>query len=165
MDSVEATNTLVLYEPASFNEIMRNDQLITIPTGTIKVKDPPAWLTTLHEQIAAAHNQVRVIALAIGQEHAQELTTLKEQYDILKKSYNVVADLFDAGIEAAQSSVVRLEQQVQQASSRFASEVWAVVAQYGKKDEERRKAIQHLQDASLKHQQALEALHEKATRQ
>ncbi|KAK1773028.1 hypothetical protein QBC45DRAFT_428649 [Copromyces sp. CBS 386.78] len=100
----------------------------------VRVPNPPPWLVILHDQLALAHNQIRGIALAVGNKHTQELTTLKEQYEVLRKNYNIVTTLCEAGFEASQNTVARLEQQVQQASSRFASEVWTAIAKYGKKD-------------------------------
>ncbi|WPJ59527.1 hypothetical protein SMAC4_13177 [Sordaria macrospora] len=105
------------------------------------------------------------MTLSVGHEHTRDLTALKEQYDILRKNYATVTTLFDAGIEASQAQIARWEQQVQQASSRFASEVWTAIAQYGEKDEERQKAVYHLRDALTKQQQAIQARHEKPTRQ
>ncbi|KAJ4420153.1 hypothetical protein N0V85_000720 [Neurospora sp. IMI 360204] len=166
MTSVESpSTTLVLYNPVDFDVVMTDGGATEIPTGTVSVNDPPPWLVALHQQLAVAHNHIREIAVAVGKKQVHELTSLKEQYEVLKKNYTVVTNLFEVGFEASQSQVARLEQQVQQASTRFASEVWAVIAQYGKKDAERQKAIQNLRNASIEHQRALEALHEKTSRQ
>ncbi|KAJ4327190.1 hypothetical protein N0V85_010011, partial [Neurospora sp. IMI 360204] len=66
----------------------------------------------------------------------------------MRKNYTIVTNLFDAGLEATQAQVARLEQQVQQASNRFASEVWGAIARYSKEDKERQQAIVHLQEAA-----------------
>lgn len=161
--SVE-NSSLVLYHPGDFDTVMTNSD-DAIPRSLVQVTNPPPWLIALHDQFAAAHAQVREMTLSVGHEHTRDLTALKEQYDILRKNYATVATLFDAGIEASQAQIARLEQQVQQASSRFASEVWTAIAQYGEKDEERQKAVYHLRDALTKQQQAIKALHEKSTRQ
>ncbi|KAH7631395.1 hypothetical protein B0T09DRAFT_229600, partial [Sordaria sp. MPI-SDFR-AT-0083] len=146
IESIESTTALVLHNPASFDDVLndKRNRLSTIPKGTIQVADPPEWLIVLHDQLATAHNQVRDIAIS---------------------NYVAVASLYNAGIEASQASITRLEHQVQQASTRFASEVWAVVAQFGKKDEERQKAVQKLIEASSRQQQALDVLNERTTRQ
>ncbi|WPJ62585.1 hypothetical protein SMAC4_10745 [Sordaria macrospora] len=161
--SVE-NSSLVLYHPGDFDTVMTNSD-DAIPRSLVQVTNPPPWLITLHDQFAAAHAQVREMTLSVGHEHTRDLTALKEQYDILRKNYATVTTLFDAGIEASQAQIARWEQQVQQASSRFASEVWTAIAQYGEKDEERQKAVYHLRDALTKQQQAIQARHEKPTRQ
>ncbi|KAK3946653.1 hypothetical protein QBC32DRAFT_225716, partial [Pseudoneurospora amorphoporcata] len=110
----------------------------------------------IHEQFATARNQVREIALAISKEQTKELTTLKEQYKALQKNYNLVTQMFDMGVKASQN---------QQASIRFASRVWAAIAQYGKQDAKRQKAIDNLYKTSIKHQPTLETLDERGARQ
>lgn len=167
ISSVEVDNSLVLYKATTnedFDVIMGNSQHELVPSET-RVTNPPPWLVTLHEQLTLAHDQVREIALSVGQNHSQQLASLKEQYEVLRKNYAVVTNLFEAGIEASQASVARLEHQVQQASSRFASEVWGAIAKYGRNDEERLKAINHLQEVSQLHQKALETLNERTARQ
>ncbi|KAK3946629.1 hypothetical protein QBC32DRAFT_272020 [Pseudoneurospora amorphoporcata] len=88
-----------------------------------------------------------------------------EQYKALQKNYNLVTQMFDIGVKASQNQVAKFEQQVQQASIRFASEVWAAIARYGKQDAERQKAIDNLYKTSMKHQPALETLDERGARQ
>ncbi|KAJ4354967.1 hypothetical protein N0V85_009579 [Neurospora sp. IMI 360204] len=163
MTSVEALS-LVLYQPEAFDVVM-TDRDEVIPRSEVQVTNPPPWLLTLHEQLEAAHKQVREIALTVGQEHTKDLTALKEQYEILRKNYTTVTHLFDAGLEATQAQVARLEQQVQQASNRFASEVWGAIARYSKEDKERQQAIAHLQEAARQQQKALETLDERNARQ
>ncbi|KAJ4346051.1 hypothetical protein N0V85_009780, partial [Neurospora sp. IMI 360204] len=107
----------------------------------------------------------REIAISVGAEHARDLTALKEQYEVLRKNYTIVSHLFDSGIEATQAQIARLEQQVQHASARFASEVWSAIAKYGKQDEERQKAIDRLQQTSRQQQEALETLNNRTLRQ
>ncbi|KAK3345722.1 hypothetical protein B0H65DRAFT_574965 [Neurospora tetraspora] len=77
----------------------------------------------------------------------EELTTLKEQYEALRDDYDFVTSMFKRGLQASQDQVAQFEQQVQQASARFASKVWAAIAKYGKQDAERQKAIDHLQES------------------
>ncbi|KAH7633845.1 hypothetical protein B0T09DRAFT_99309 [Sordaria sp. MPI-SDFR-AT-0083] len=163
MPSVEVLS-LVLYQPEAFDVVM-TDPDTAIPRSEVQVTNPPPWLIALHEQLANAHGQLRNIALSVGQEHAKDLTTLKEQYEILRKNYATVANLFDIGIEASQAQIARLEQQIQQTSNRFASEVWGAIARYGQKDDERQKAIHNLQEAARQQQKVLESLDERNARQ
>lgn len=163
--SVEASTnmTLALYQPAGFDVVMSNSD--DIPTGSVTVNDPPSWLIAMHEQIARAHNQIREIPSSIDQERTQELATLREQYENLRDNYTLVTSMFRRGIEASQNQITQFQQQVQQASDRFASEVWTVIAHYGKQDAEHQKAIDHLHEISLRHQKALETLDERGVRQ
>ncbi|KAJ4339286.1 hypothetical protein N0V85_009886, partial [Neurospora sp. IMI 360204] len=161
--SVETTDTtLVLYKPEEFDVVMTTDADIT--AGTVTVNNPPPWLLALHEQLAKAHDQVRGIALAVGKERSKELGNLKEQYGALQASYRAATEMFRAGLEASQNQVAHFEQQIQQASTDFAAEVWTVIARYGKKDGERQKAFDQLQKVQADHRRALEALNERTTR-
>ncbi|KAH7636145.1 hypothetical protein B0T09DRAFT_317811 [Sordaria sp. MPI-SDFR-AT-0083] len=165
IDSVENTTDkiLTLWQPVSFDIVMtRNDD---IAAGPILVNNPPLWLIAMHDQIARAHHQIREIALSVGQEQAQGLATLRTQYEDLRDNYNLVATMFKRGLEASQNQVAKFEQGIQQASDRFASEVWTVIAKYGKQDAARQKAIDQLREISLRHQKALETLNERTARQ
>ncbi|KAJ4330998.1 hypothetical protein N0V85_009963, partial [Neurospora sp. IMI 360204] len=87
MPSVEALS-LVLYQPEAFDVVMADTDEV-IPRSAVQVTNPPPWLITLHEQLEAAHKHVRDIALSVGQEHVKDLTTLKEQYEIMRKNYTI----------------------------------------------------------------------------
>ncbi|KAK3955087.1 hypothetical protein QBC32DRAFT_322102 [Pseudoneurospora amorphoporcata] len=124
LPSVEPEQSLVVYNVEDFDTIMTNNTDIT-------------------------NGHIREMAVAIGNKHTQELTTLKEQYEILRRHYDAVTSFCSAGYEASQTTIARLEQEVQ----------------YGKKDAERQKAIDQLQKITSRHQEAPENLDERNARQ
>ncbi|KAJ4342115.1 hypothetical protein N0V85_009850, partial [Neurospora sp. IMI 360204] len=161
MESVETT-TLTIWEPADYDKVMGNTDLAV---GSMTIADPPSWLIALHDQVATAHRQIRDTTLAIGQEQAKGLSTLRHQYDELRDNYNLAVTMFRRGLEASHQQIAKFEQQVQDSSNKFASEVWTAVAKFGKKDVERQIAIDHLREISQQHQQALKNLDERNARQ
>ncbi|KAI0166763.1 hypothetical protein GGR52DRAFT_574723 [Hypoxylon sp. FL1284] len=99
-------NRLVLYRPQDYDVVMRDRGHIQMLDEAI-IADPPEWLVNLHRQMYEAYDAVRTLGSSVETAQIQNAAEIRQHYTALCTTYNTIASMQQAGIEATE---VQIEQ-------------------------------------------------------
>lgn len=88
----------------------------------------------------------------------RDASGLQDQYDAMRRVYNLVAQMQQQGIEASQDQIQRFHQQMEVSSNAFAQNIWGAIARLASSEAGRNEAVTQMQAIAIRQEKALRFL-------
>lgn len=157
-------NTLVLYDPPSFEVIMSDAPPRNIE-GQQTIHNPPEWLLVLHHQLGRAYEQVLAAAEDVAQTRQDTQQLLQRQYEAMRHQYMQMVKAVQNTTQITQEQIEEFCTSMAESAKAFAAEVWSTVARVTTDQERRDHAIRQLREVAEAHHATLGELRQELHQQ
>ncbi|KAK7999425.1 hypothetical protein PG990_012025 [Apiospora arundinis] len=148
----DASNRIILYQTPELRAFDPDAE--DLPMTDVAIDHPQKWIVDLHQRMGDTFQAIRRYHQHLNAQQ-QNPASLQEQYDAMRRTYSLVAQMQQQGIEASQEQIEKFHQQMEASSTAFAQNVWGAIARLTSNEAGRTEAVGQLQTIAIRQQEAL----------